>query len=138
MIPEIQRHLETQNATNLSIASLNFDGSNASKMATISISTVEKYLFEYLSSMLSTMLIIPDNPEQGVLYLFTGVFNLINKHFNWENLEYKIRLLAQCLILLSAIKQESYLHHINNGLKFNNLKFDLNKIIIIFLCLKLN
>lgn len=70
--------------------------------------------------MLSTLLLIPDNPDQGVLYLLTGVINLINKHYTWENLEFKFNLLSNCLIILTSAKQENYIYHNKNGKLLKN------------------
>lgn len=100
---------------NISASTLNFDGSNLRlNNLTSSMSTIEKYLNDYLSNMMSTLLLIPDSPEQGVLYLLTGVLNMINQ-FNWENEEIKFNLLSNSLVIFSALEQENYLHSINNG-----------------------
>lgn len=80
------------------------------------MSIIEKYLNEYLTNMMSTLLILPDNPEQGVLYLLTGVLNLIDKHLTWENADVKFNLLANAIIILTALKQENYLYHIDYGI----------------------
>ncbi len=93
-----------------------FEASNPSKFSISSMSAVEKFLSEYLTNMMSTLLLVPDNPEQGVLYLLTGVINLINKHVQWDNEEIKFNLLANSLIGLSAMAQTNYLHHLNNGM----------------------
>ena len=76
---------------------------------------VEQFLQDYLCNLLSTLLLIPDNPEQGGLYLLNGVLNVIQMHFPWENLEVKFNLLVNFVCLLSALKQENYIHHIPNG-----------------------
>jgi hypothetical protein len=80
------------------------------------MSIIEKYLNEYLANMMSTLLILPDNPEQGVLYLLTGVLNLIEKHLNWENVDVRFNLLVNVIIILTALKQEDYLYHIDYGM----------------------
>ena len=133
MIPEIQKQIETHHALNISTASLNFDGTGI-KLTTLSASMtmIEKFLNDYLSNMMSTLLLIPDSPEQGVLYLLTGVINIINQ-FNWDNLEIKFNLLGNALIILSALEQENYLHSIQNGKIFyflvkSNIKNNLNMI----------
>ena len=81
LIPEIQKQIEIQQSANISKSSLNFDGSNSSKLNPIaSVSVVEKFLNDYISNMMTTLILIPDNPDQGVLYLLTGVdsfFNLV-------------------------------------------------------------
>ncbi len=112
LIPDIQKQIELSNAAHISASSLNFDGS--ARPSTITSSVVEKFLSDYLLNMMSTLLIIPDNPDQGVLYLSTGVLNIITKHFSWENLDIKLNLLLNLITLLSALKQENYLFNIEN------------------------
>ena len=114
LIPDIQKQIELSNAAHISASSLNFDGNTRQLQSTMNSSVVEKFLNEYLLNMMSTLLIIPDNPDQGVLYLLNGVLNIITKHFNWENLEIKFNLLLNLLILLGAYKQENYLFEIEN------------------------
>jgi hypothetical protein len=92
---------------------LNISRTNNSQQ--ISTTIVEKFLNDYLSNLMSTLLVIPDNPEQGVLYLLTGVLNLIQKHFQWENLDIKFNLLCNSLVILGALKQDEYLYHIPDG-----------------------
>ncbi len=111
LIPEIQKQIDTQNSTTMS----SFEAANPSKFFLTSMSAVEKFLSEYLTSMMSTLLLIPDNPEQGVLYLLTGVINLISKHVQWENEDIKFNLLANSMIALSAMSQTSFIYHLNNG-----------------------
>ena len=121
LIPDVQKQIEAQHASGLSSATLNFDGSNLSRFSTtaFSMATIEKFLSDFLLDLMSTLLIIPDNPEQGVLYLLTGVINLIEKHFQWENVEIKYSLLAKALLILSALKQEDFLYHVN-GVESND------------------
>lgn len=75
---------------------------------------IERFLNDYLSNMMSTLLLIPDSPEQGVLYLLTGVVNMINQ-FSWDSLEIKFNLLTNVLVIFSALEQDNYLHAIHNG-----------------------
>ena len=96
---------------------MNFDNTSASRIQSslAQMANTEKFLNEYLSNVMSTLLLIPDNPEQTVLYLLTGVHNIIDKHYNWDNKEIKFNLLTNLLVILSALKQEEYLHHLENG-----------------------
>lgn len=73
----------------------------------------ERYLADYLSNMMSTLLAVPDNPEQGVLYLLTGCLNIIQKHINWDNNDHKFSLLLNSLAVLSALKQENHLYGVD-------------------------
>lgn len=102
---------------------MNFDGTNLRlNTLTASMPMVEKFLNDYLSNMMSTLLLIPDSPEQGVLYLLTGVLNMINQ-FNWDNLEIKFNLLANALVIFSALEQENYFYSVTNGIFFIILKY---------------
>ncbi len=123
LIPDIQKQIELNNSAHISASSLNFDGNlKASTSALVTSQTsVEKFLSDYLLNMMSTLLIVPDNPDQGALYLLTGVLNIIIKHFNWENVELKLNLLLNLLTLLGSLKQENYLFRIENGKKINIL-----------------
>lgn len=121
LIADIQKQLEY--AQNLDL-SLNLSN-NVSRLGSLSgslttMSAVEKYLNEYLCNFMSTLLIVPDNPEQGVIYLLTGLVNLIQKHINWENIEIKFNLLANAFVILAALKQENYLYHIHEGTRLQS------------------
>lgn len=121
IIPDIQKQLESQSMASLQ-TSLALDShahhltSKQSQSALSNQSNVERFLNDYLSNMMSTLLVIPDNPEQGVLYLLTGVINLIQKHFVWESTEIKFNLLCNSLVILGALKQDNYLYHMTDGI----------------------
>ena len=99
-------------------SSLNFDASAVARPRSSSSPSaqVERFLNEYLTNLMSTLLVLPDNPELGVLYLLSGVLNLINTRYAWENLEIKFNLLLNVIVVLSSLKQENYLHHVNFGI----------------------
>ncbi|XP_033908670.2 VPS35 endosomal protein-sorting factor-like [Acipenser ruthenus] len=72
----------------------------------------EGFLLEFLQSFLSTLLVVPDHPEQGVLYLVRGLLNVV-QDYTWEdNSDAKVRVYTSALPLLAAMSQESYLYHI--------------------------
>uniref|UniRef100_A0A8C5QFY2 VPS35 endosomal protein-sorting factor-like n=1 Tax=Leptobrachium leishanense TaxID=445787 RepID=A0A8C5QFY2_9ANUR len=95
----------------------------------------EAYLLEFLSNLFSTLLIVPDHPEQGVLFLVRGLLNVI-EDYTWEdNSDDKIRIYTSVLHLLAALSQESYLYHVdkvdsNDGLYGGDTKFltEINKL----------
>jgi hypothetical protein len=122
LIPDIPKIIETSNQLNL-IESLNI------KLNKITRSQIENYLNAYLTNILSTLILIPDNPDQGVLYLFNGLINLIQTHFEWENKEIKLNLMINSLCLLSSLKQENHLYHIPNGNYLIRFFFKLNSIL---------
>ncbi|PNF32008.1 hypothetical protein B7P43_G06573 [Cryptotermes secundus] len=72
----------------------------------------EPYLISYLCHFLSTLLVVPDSPEQGVLYLTRGLLNVLQQ-YAWEPTSN-----ARCVVylhvldMLSAAAQETYLYHI--------------------------
>ncbi|XP_046994763.1 VPS35 endosomal protein-sorting factor-like isoform X1 [Schistocerca americana] len=72
----------------------------------------EAYLVSYLCHFLSTLLVVPDNPEQGVLYLARGLMNVL-QHYTWEaNSSARCTVYLHVLDMLSAAAQECYPYHI--------------------------
>ncbi|XP_077131170.1 VPS35 endosomal protein-sorting factor-like isoform X1 [Ranitomeya variabilis] len=95
----------------------------------------ETFLLEFLSNFFSTLLVVPDHPEQGVLFLVRGLLNVI-EDYTWEdNSDDKVRIYTSVLHLLAALGQESYLYHIdkvdsNDNLYGGDTKFltEINKL----------
>lgn len=74
--------------------------------------TSEPYLISYLCHFLSTLLVVPDSPEQGVLYLTRGLLNVL-QHYAWEpNSNARCVVYLHVLDMLSAAAQERYPYHI--------------------------
>ncbi|XP_026101262.1 UPF0505 protein C16orf62 homolog isoform X1 [Carassius auratus] len=72
----------------------------------------EPFLLEFINNFFSTLLVVPDHPEQGVLYLVRGLLNMV-QDYTWEdNSDAKIRVYISALPLLAAMSQESYLYTI--------------------------
>uniref|UniRef100_A0AAR2JFR4 VPS35 endosomal protein-sorting factor-like n=1 Tax=Pygocentrus nattereri TaxID=42514 RepID=A0AAR2JFR4_PYGNA len=72
----------------------------------------EAFLLDFINSFLSTLLVVPDHPEQGVLYLVRGLLNMV-QDYTWEdNSDAKVRVYISALPLLAAMSQESYLYTI--------------------------
>ncbi|XP_007498241.2 VPS35 endosomal protein-sorting factor-like isoform X1 [Monodelphis domestica] len=81
----------------------------------------ESFLLEFLCNLFSTLLIVPDHPEQGVLFLVRGLLNVI-QDYTWEdNSDDKIRIYTNVLHLLSAMSQETYLYHVDKVDSNDNL-----------------
>ncbi|XP_063286402.1 VPS35 endosomal protein-sorting factor-like [Pelobates fuscus] len=81
----------------------------------------ETYLLEFLSNFFSTLLIVPDHPEQGVLFLVRGLLNVI-EDYTWEdNSDDKVRIYTSVLHLLAGLSQESYLYHVDKVDSNDNL-----------------
>ncbi|KAG2455769.1 CP062 protein, partial [Polypterus senegalus] len=73
----------------------------------------EGFLIEFLQNFLSTLLVVPDHPEQGVLFLVRGLLNIV-QDYNWEDTnDAKLRIYISALPLLAAMSQENYLYRIN-------------------------
>ncbi|KAM9304823.1 VPS35 endosomal protein-sorting factor-like isoform 2-T2 [Gastrophryne carolinensis] len=95
----------------------------------------EAFLLEFLSNLFSTLLVVPDHPEQGVLFLVRGLLNVI-ENYTWEdNSDDKVRIYTSVLHLLAALSQESFLYHVdkvdsNDNLYGGDLKFltEVNKL----------
>ena len=68
----------------------------------------DAWLKDYLPSFLSTLLVIPDNPEEGVLFLIKSVLNGINK-YSWDKHQgYKPLAILDGVKLLASSCQETY------------------------------
>ncbi|XP_001604914.2 VPS35 endosomal protein sorting factor-like [Nasonia vitripennis] len=105
----------------------NFDIDGRSK-------STEPYLLTYLSNFLSTLLVVPDSPEHGVLYLMRGLLNVVQRYFV-EDTATKSHLYLRVLDLLSTVTQETYPYHVdkvdsNDKLYGSDQKFiiEVNKI----------
>ncbi|XP_014211909.1 UPF0505 protein C16orf62 homolog isoform X3 [Copidosoma floridanum] len=90
LVPEMPKNLE-------------IDGRNQSS---------EPYLLSYLSNFLSTLLVVPDSPEHGVLYLMRGLLNAVQRYFDDTSMT-KSHLYLRVLDLLSTITQDCYPYHID-------------------------
>nr|DBA20299.1 TPA: hypothetical protein GDO54_016007 [Pyxicephalus adspersus] len=81
----------------------------------------EAFLLEFLNNLFSTMLVVPDHPEQGVLFLVRGILN-VTENYTWEdNIDDKVRIYSNVLHLLSALSQERYLYHVDKVDSNDNL-----------------
>ncbi|XP_075035837.1 VPS35 endosomal protein-sorting factor-like [Mixophyes fleayi] len=81
----------------------------------------EAFLLEFLSNFFSSLLVVPDHPEQGVLFLVRGLLNVI-EDYTWEdNSDDKVRIYTSVLHLLAALSQESYLYHVDKVDSNDNL-----------------
>lgn len=102
--------------------------------------STEPYLISYVCQFLSTLLIVPDNPEQGVLYLTRALMNVV-QHYPWEaNSTVQAIIYLKVLDMLSAAAQEYYLYHVekvdsNDTLYGSDPKFiaEINKMCTILL-----
>ncbi|XP_054990566.1 VPS35 endosomal protein-sorting factor-like isoform X2 [Sorex araneus] len=73
----------------------------------------EPFLLEFLCNFFSTLLIVPDHPEHGVLFLVRELLNVI-QDYAWDcGGDDRVRLYTCVLHLLAAMSQETYLYHID-------------------------
>ncbi|KAE8740858.1 hypothetical protein FOCC_FOCC013650 [Frankliniella occidentalis] len=73
----------------------------------------EPYIVSYICNFLSTLLIVPDSPEQGVLYLTRGLLNVI-QNYSWDPQSAgRATVYLYVLDMLSTAAQESYPYHID-------------------------
>ncbi|XP_063972695.1 VPS35 endosomal protein-sorting factor-like isoform X1 [Diachasmimorpha longicaudata] len=72
----------------------------------------EPYLVSYLSNFLSTLLVVPDSPEHGVLYLMRGLLNVVQRCFE-EHSGMKQLVYLRVLDVLSAVTRENYPYHVD-------------------------
>ncbi|XP_078273677.1 VPS35 endosomal protein-sorting factor-like isoform X3 [Rhinoraja longicauda] len=81
----------------------------------------EGYLLEFLNNFFSTLLIVPDHPDQGVLYLVRGLLNVIQDYIWEDHADTKVRIYINVLHLLAAASQETYLYHVDKVDSNDNL-----------------
>ena len=68
----------------------------------------DAWLREFLPGLLSTLLVVPDNPEEGVLHLIRAALNTINK-YEWDRgLGLRSLAIMDGVRLLCAASRESY------------------------------
>ncbi|CAF2901704.1 unnamed protein product [Rotaria sp. Silwood2] len=74
----------------------------------------DKYLYESITNMMSTLVIVPDNPDAGVLYLAHGLNNVINQMKCFDDTsETRVMLLMNMLCLISTQIQTFLPYHIS-------------------------
>ncbi|MED6266012.1 VPS35 endosomal protein-sorting factor-like, partial [Characodon lateralis] len=72
----------------------------------------ENFLLDFINNFLATLLVVPDHPEHGVLYLVRGLLNMVQDYTWEENSDAKVRVYISALPLLAAMCQETYLYSI--------------------------
>lgn len=72
----------------------------------------ESFLLDFINNFLATLLVVPDHPEHGVLYLVRGLLNMVQDYTWEENSDAKVRVYISALPLLAAMGQETYLYSI--------------------------
>lgn len=72
----------------------------------------ESYLLDFICNFIGTLLVVPDHPEHGVLYLVRGLLNMVQDYVWEENSDAKVRIYVCAVPLLAAMSQETYLYSI--------------------------
>jgi len=68
----------------------------------------DQFLVSYLSQLLSTLLVVPDSPEQGVLYLTRGLLKVLQL-YTWDTSSCaRAQVYLRALDMLAAAAQETY------------------------------
>ncbi|XP_037318819.2 VPS35 endosomal protein-sorting factor-like isoform X2 [Pungitius pungitius] len=68
----------------------------------------ESFLLDFINNFLATLLVVPDHPEHGVLYLVRDLLNKV-QNYTWEdNSDAKVRVYISALPLLAAMSQETF------------------------------
>ncbi|XP_022800281.1 UPF0505 protein C16orf62-like [Stylophora pistillata] len=75
------------------------------------VKSSESYLLAYMNNFFSTLLVVPDSPDQGALYLVRSLLNVVQE-YTWElNSGAKMSIYLNAVSLLSAMSQEYFLYH---------------------------
>jgi len=76
------------------------------------IRSTEPLLVDFIYNFLSTLIVVPDSPELGTLYLLRGLLNVI-QDYPWDgNSDSRAMIYIKVLALLSSIVQESLPYHV--------------------------
>ncbi|XP_059180994.1 VPS35 endosomal protein-sorting factor-like isoform X2 [Centropristis striata] len=70
----------------------------------------ESFLLDFINNFLATLLVVPDHPEHGVLYLVRGLLNMVQDYTWEETSDAKVRVYISALPLLAAMSQENYIY----------------------------
>ncbi|CAH1102339.1 unnamed protein product [Psylliodes chrysocephalus] len=73
----------------------------------------ELFLESYIKKLLSTLLVVPDNPDRGVVGLLKSLLNVI-RQLEWNKLNCNLAILyISVLDLLSSLAKEEYPYHVD-------------------------
>jgi len=76
------------------------------------IRSTEPLLVDYINNFLSTLIVVPDSPELGTLYLLRGLLNVV-QDYPWDgNSDSRAMIYVKVIALLSTLVQESLPYHV--------------------------
>lgn len=73
------------------------------------------FFSSFAAQLLSTLLVVPDNPENEMLYLFKGLYNVVNLYQFDAQSNCKFSILSNMLQYLSTLSRASYPYHVDRG-----------------------
>ncbi|XP_055614690.1 VPS35 endosomal protein sorting factor-like [Uranotaenia lowii] len=85
------------------------------------IQSTEPFLKSFIMNFLSTLVIVPDNPTQGVLYLLRLLLDVVKKYSYEPNSNTIVSIYLHILDFLSVATQEVYPYHIVNVISNDEL-----------------
>lgn len=74
--------------------------------------STEPFLSEYICNMLSTLIVIPDNTNQGIMYLTRALVNTLNHSSKEQNAAVVTSLFLNVLDMLSTCARPTYPYHV--------------------------
>lgn len=74
----------------------------------------EFYLLSYTQKFLATLIVVPDSPDQGVLFLMRCLIDAV-RAFQFENVSLLITFYLDALETMNVMAQAEYPFHIKNG-----------------------
>ncbi|KJE94840.1 hypothetical protein CAOG_005411 [Capsaspora owczarzaki ATCC 30864] len=99
--------------------------------------STEPILVSFLLEFLSTLLVVPDHPDHGKLYMVKGLINMIQTYQWEENGDGKIRVYMGILSLMASMHQTHYAYRIE-GVESNDTLYggetsfleEINKVVV--------
>ncbi|CAF0894482.1 unnamed protein product [Rotaria sordida] len=93
----------------------------------------DKYLYESITNIMSTLVVVPDNPDAGVLYLAHGLNNVINQMKCFDDTSETRAMLAMNMLCLLSTQIQTFLpYHVlkveSNDALYGNDESFLNEI----------
>lgn len=79
---------------------------------------MDSYVVSYLSNMLATLVVVPDSPEEGVLYLLRLLLEVIQKFPFATNSLGPVTVYLNALDMLYVQSLENFPYHVAGGKHF--------------------
>ena len=69
----------------------------------------EVFLEDYIAQLVNTLITVPDNPEQGPMYLMKSVVQALAERTYADESDVKSMSLVRCIAVVAASSQQHYL-----------------------------